>query len=56
MAAYRQVHDSRRLQAGCQKPGSAPEPTLGKSSMGGWASFSFYITNTRGLVMQWLGL
>jgi len=24
MAAYRRVHDSRHLQADCQKPGSAP--------------------------------
>jgi len=24
MAAYCQVHDSRHLQADCQKPGSAP--------------------------------
>ena len=26
MAAYRQVFDSRHLQADCQEPGSAPEP------------------------------
>jgi len=26
MAAYRQVYDSRHLQADCQEPGSAPEP------------------------------
>ena len=26
MAAYRQVNDSRHLQADCQEPGSAPEP------------------------------
>ena len=26
MAAYRRVYDSRRLQADCQEPGSAPEP------------------------------
>ena len=26
MAAYRQVYDSRRQQADCQEPGSAPEP------------------------------
>jgi len=26
VAAYRQVYDSRHLQADCQEPGSAPEP------------------------------
>ena len=26
MAAYRRVYDSHHLQAGCQEPGSAPEP------------------------------
>jgi len=26
MAAYRRVYDSRHPQAGCQEPGSAPEP------------------------------
>jgi len=25
MAAYRQVYDSRHMQADCQEPGSAPE-------------------------------
>jgi len=29
MAAYRRVYDSRHLQADCQEPESAPEPTLG---------------------------
>ena len=29
MAAYCRVYDSRHLQAGCQEPGSAPNPTLG---------------------------
>ena len=28
MAAYRQVYDSRHLQADYQEPGSAPEPYL----------------------------
>jgi len=28
MAAYRRVYDSRHLQADCQEPGSAQEPTL----------------------------
>ena len=34
MAAYRQVYDSRHLQADCQEPGSAPGPYARKSSMG----------------------
>ena len=29
MAAYRRVYDSRHLQADCQEPGSALEPSLG---------------------------
>jgi len=36
MAAYRRVYDSRHLQADCQEPGSAPNPTLGSRV---WASF-----------------
>ena len=39
MAAYRRVHDSRHLQADCQEPGSAPEPTLSNRV---WASFTYY--------------
>jgi len=34
MAAYRQVYDSRHLQAGWEEPGSALEPYTGKFSMG----------------------
>jgi len=34
MAAYRRVYDSRRLQADCQEPGSAPEPYARQLSMG----------------------
>jgi len=34
MTAYRQVYDSRHLQADCQEPGSAPEPYARQSSMG----------------------
>ena len=34
MAAYRQVCDSRHLQADCQEPGSASEPYARQSSMG----------------------
>ena len=40
MAAYRQVYDSRRLQADCQEPGSAPEPCTWHSSVG--YLFTFY--------------
>jgi len=37
MAAYRQVYDSRHLQADCKELGSAPEPyTLGNQM---WAAF-----------------
>ena len=36
MAAYRRVYDSRHLQADCQEPGSAQEPTLGNRV---WATF-----------------
>ena len=34
MAAYRQVYDSRHVQADCQEPGSAPEPYARQSTMG----------------------
>jgi len=34
MAAYRQVYDSRHLQADCKEPGSAPEPYARQLSMG----------------------
>jgi len=33
MAAYRRVYDSRHLQAGCQEPGSAPEPIQQSSTV-----------------------
>ena len=36
MAAYRRVYDSHHLQADCQEPGSARNPTLGN---GVWAAF-----------------
>ena len=36
MAAYRRVYDSRHLQADCQEPGSAGNPTLGNQV---WAGF-----------------
>ena len=39
MAAYRWVYDSRHLQADCQEPGSAPDPTLCNRV---WATFTFY--------------
>jgi len=36
MAAYRRVYDSHHLQADCQEPGSARNPTLGNAV---WAAF-----------------
>ena len=36
MAAYRRVYDSRRLQADCQEPESAPEPYARQSSIDYW--------------------
>ena len=45
MAAYRRVYDSRHLQADCQEPGSAPDPTLGSRV---WATF--FIQKDRGIV------
>ena len=42
MAAYRRVYDSRHLQADCQEPGSAPEPTLGSRV---WATVSSTIVS-----------
>jgi len=39
MSAYRRVYDSHHLQADCQQPGSAPEPTLGNRV---WATFTFF--------------
>jgi len=40
MAAYRQVYDSRHLQADCQEPGSVLEPyTLGNRV---WATFTLF--------------
>ena len=38
MAAHRRVYDSRHLQADCQEPGSAPEPTHDNRV---WATFTF---------------
>ena len=46
MAAYRQVYDSRHLQADYQEPGSAPEPYVRQSSIGYlfeyWLPLLFY--------------
>ena len=39
MAAYRQVYDSRHLQADCQEPGSDPEPYARNRV---WATFTFF--------------
>ena len=44
MAAYRWVCDSRHLQADCQEPGSAPEPSLGNRL---WATFTFLTRDKR---------
>jgi len=38
MAAYRRVYDSHHLQADCQEPRSARNPTLGNRV---WAIFAF---------------
>jgi len=43
MAAYRQVYDSRHLQADYQKPGSAPEPYFRQSSIGYLYFFYFWL-------------
>ena len=44
MAAYRQVYDSRHLQADCQEPASAPETYARQSSMG--YLYLFYCGNS----------
>jgi len=41
MAAYRQVYDSRHLQADYQEPGSAPEPYVRQSSI----SYLYFFTS-----------
>ena len=43
MAVHCRVYDSCYLQADCQEPGSAPDPTLGNRV---WATFTFFITIT----------
>ena len=43
MAAYRRVYDSRHLQADCQEPGSARNPTLGNRVS---ATFMFFYACT----------
>jgi len=43
MAAYRQVYDSRHLQADYQEPGSAPEPYVRQSSIGYLYFFYFWL-------------
>ena len=45
MAAYRRVYDSRRLQADCQEPGSAPEPYARQLSMGYLYLFIVYLNS-----------
>ena len=48
MAAYRQVYDSRHLQADCQETGSAPEPYARQSGMGYLYLSLFYLANYTG--------
>ena len=43
MAAYRRVYDSRRLQADCQEPWSAPEPFARYRV---WTTFTLFL-NTK---------
>ena len=45
MAAYRQVYDSRHLQADYQEPGSAPESYVWQSSTGYLYFFLLLIIN-----------
>ena len=55
MAAYRRVYNSRHLQADCQEPGSARNPTLCSRV---WATFTFlaHISVEHDLKLQeWLG-
>jgi len=47
MAAYRQVYDSRRLQAESQEMGSAPEPNARQSSIGNLYLFTTVICSLR---------
>ena len=47
MAAYRQVYDSRHLQADCRKQGSAPEPYALQSRMGSLYLYLYIIDNAR---------
>ena len=50
MSAYRQVYDSRHLQADCEEPESPPDPTLGNGVL---ATFTFIFTNPQRIeVMQ----
>ena len=43
MAAYRQVYDSRHLQADYQEPGSALEPYVRQTSIG--YTFTFFTSD-----------
>ena len=49
MAAYRQVYDSRHLQADCLETGSAPEPYARQSSMG----YLYLFTNLKSVTAVW---
>jgi len=54
MAAYRQVYDSRHLQADYQEPASAPEPYVRQSSIGYVYFFTSdylrYLRNNRSVI------
>ena len=56
MAVYRQVFDSRHLQADCQELGSAPEPYARQSSMGYLYLFSTALGATTALAHYLLDL
>ena len=49
MVAYLRVYDLGHLQAGCQEPGSSPEPYARYSSMG-----HFFILTVVLLARHWL--
>ena len=50
MAAYRQVHVSRHLQADCQKQGSAPKPYTLDNRV--WATFTFSLLGKMGVEIR----
>ena len=56
MAAYRRVYDSRHLQADCQEPGSAPDPTLGNRVKGKGIQFNDSIYQRKVSASRQLGV